>query len=197
VVTHVHLVRHGHHGLLGRMLCGRMSGVALDELGCRQMAATAETLRAIAPSTLQSSPQKRALESAGILAERCGLTVEVIPAFDEIDMGVWTGAEFGQLASDPEWQRWNEKRGSARPPAGESMVSLQNRVVRHIEQLRAIRGSIVIVSHAEPIRAALMHYLSVPLDAFQSVTIDPASISSILLDGTRGIVSRMNGEVTV
>src|SRR3954447_360028 len=196
VVTHVHLVRHGHHSLLGRVLCGRMPDVGLDELGCRQMAAVAEMVGAMFPSALQSSPQRRALQSAGIVAARCGLAVEIVPAFDEIDMGEWTGAEFSGLASDERWQRWNEKRGNTRPPGGESMVSVQTRVVGHIERLRTLGGSIVIVTHAEPIRAALMHYLALPLDAFHSVEIDPASISTISLEGSRGLVSRLNGEVT-
>jgi probable phosphoglycerate mutase len=173
-----------------------MPGVQLDELGCRQMAAVAQMIKQMFPSVLQSSPQRRALQSAGIVAARCGLAVEIVPAFDEIEMGEWTGAEFSSLASDDRWQRWNEKRGSTRPPGGESMVSVQTRVVRHIERLRALGGSIVIVTHAEPIRAALMHYLALPLDKFHSVEIDPASISTISLEGSRGLVSRLNGEVT-
>ena len=196
VTTQVHLVRHGHHALLGRVLCGRMPGVQLDELGCTQMAAVAQMIKQTCPLALQSSPQRRALQSAGIVAAACGLAVEIVPAFDEIEMGEWTGAEFSDLASDDRWQRWNEERGSTRPPGGESMVSVQTRVVGHIERLGALGGSIVIVTHAEPIRAALMHYLALPLDAFHSVEIDPASISTISLDGSRGLVSRLNGEVT-
>src|SRR5256885_17269203 len=90
VTTHVHLVRHGHHSLLGRVLCGRMPGVQLDELGCDQMAVTTEVIRRSVPLAVQSSPQRRALQSAGIIAARCQLAVEIVPAFDEIDMGLWT-----------------------------------------------------------------------------------------------------------
>jgi broad specificity phosphatase PhoE len=195
VERHIHLVRHGHHALLGRVLCGRMPGVQLDALGCRQMAAVAEIMRRAGPLVLQSSPQRRALQSAGIVGARCGLPVEIVAAFDEIDMGEWTGAEFADLASDQGWQRWNDSRGSTRPPRGESMLALQTRVVSHIEQLGGSAGSVIIVSHAEPIRAALMHYLSVPLDDFQSVEVDVASISTISLEGRRRYISRLNGEV--
>jgi len=196
VATHIHLVRHGHHSLLGRVLCGRMPGVQLDELGCDQMAVTTEVIRRTVPLAVQSSPQRRALQSAGIIAARCQLAVEIVPGFDEIDMGRWTGAKFADLASDKAWQRWNEKRGSTRPPGGESMAALQRRVIRHVERLRGQDATIVIVSHAEPIRAALMYYLRMPLDRFHSVAIDPASISTISLQGSRSIVSCVNGEVT-
>jgi broad specificity phosphatase PhoE len=196
VATDIHLVRHGHHSLVDIVLCGRMPGVQLDELGCQQMAAVAELVRQIAPCALQSSPQPRALQSAGILASMCGLAVEVVSAFDEIELGAWTGTDFARLAGDKVWHRWNKQRSSTQPPGGESMVALQTRVVRHIEQLRSVSGPIVIVSHAEPIRAALMYYLRVPLDDFRSVAIDPASVSTITLEGSRARVARLNGEVT-
>jgi broad specificity phosphatase PhoE len=195
VATHIHLVRHGHHPLLGSVLCGRMPGVELDQHGREQMMVTADAVKLAAPRCVQSSPQLRAVQSAAIVAVRCGLVVEIVPAVDEIDVGLWTGASFSELAPDKAWQRWNENRSSTHPPRGESMEMLQRRVVKHIEQSRGHGGDIVIVSHAEPIRAALMHYLDVPLDRFDCVAIDPASISTITLEGTRARVSCLNGEV--
>src|SRR2546423_15703518 len=145
VTTHVHLVRHGHHALLGRVLCGRMPGVQLDELGCSQMAAVAQMIKQTSPSALQSSPQRRALQSAGIVASTCGLAVEIVPAFDEIDMGEWTGAEFSGLASDERWQRCNGKRRNTRTPGGVSEVTCQARGVRHIRTFRALSRSISLL----------------------------------------------------
>jgi probable phosphoglycerate mutase len=173
-----------------------MPGVQLDELGCDQMATTAEIVRRYRPSAVQSSPQRRALQSAAIIANRCGCAVEIASGFDEIDMGSWTGAAFADLASDKKWRRWNARRGSARPPGGESMGEVQRRVIEHLEQLKGIVGDIVIVSHAEPIRAALMHYLAIPLDRFHSVQIDPASISTVRIEGSRRLVSCVNGKVS-
>lgn len=168
----------------------------LDELGCDQMARTAEILKANAPTVVQSSPQRRALQSAAIVADRCGCTVEIASGFDEIDMGRWTGAAFADLATDKQWRKWNERRGSSRPPGGESMAALQRRGIEHLEQLKGIVETIVIVSHAEPIRAALMFYLGIPLDHFHSIAIDPASISTIRLEGSRRLVSCVNGKVS-
>jgi broad specificity phosphatase PhoE len=196
VTTHIHLVRHGRHALLGRVLCGRMHGVHLDERGCEQMKAAAEMLKLSAPQALRSSPQRRALQSATIITATLGLPIEIVPAFDEIDMGPWTGMEFSKLAEDWRWLQWNERRGSITPPEGESMAALQRRVVGYVEQLRLHEGSIVIVSHAEPIRAALMHYLGIPLDLFHSIEIDPASVSTISFEGKQALVSRVNHGVT-
>lgn len=196
MVRTIHLVRHGHHALLGARLCGRMPGVELDDLGCQQMTGCAEMIPEV-PAAIQSSPQRRTQQSAFILAARFGVPVEIVPAFDEIDLGDWTSRSFADLESDRRWTRWNACRGACRPPNGESMWELQHRVVRHLEQLRTLQipGPIVIVSHAEPIRAALLHYSRIPLDNFLSVGVDPASISTLVVDDDGIRVSQINQQV--
>src|SRR3954447_3942430 len=116
----IHLVRHGHHPLLGKRLCGRMPGVQLDELGWRQMSRCAGLIGP-APAALQSSPQRRAQQSASILGWHFGVPVEIVPAVDEIDFGEWTSLGFEALEGDTRWTRWNARRGTSRPPGGESM----------------------------------------------------------------------------
>jgi probable phosphoglycerate mutase len=150
-----------------------------------------------APCAVQCSPQRRARQSAGIIASCVGLPVEIVTAMDEIDFGDWSGCAFEELAERPDWRRWNSHRGTSRPPKGESMRQLQQRVVRHLEQLRQEQGdgAIVIVSHAEPIRAALLHYARLPLDNFLSIAVDPASISTLSFDHTGAHVRRINQKV--
>jgi broad specificity phosphatase PhoE len=196
MVQTIHLIRHGHHALLGQMLCGRMAGIRLDDLGCRQMERCAELIRPT-PSAIQASPQPRARQSAAILAWHFRLPVEIVPAIDEIDCGDWTGQPFAALANDPRWTQWNEKRGASCPPNGENMRRLQQRVVEHVEQLGRDRtdGTILIVSHAEPIRAALLHYAGIALDNFLSIEVDPASISTLSVDEAGIRIEQINQRV--
>jgi len=193
MVKTIHLVRHGHTALLGRVLCGRMSDIRLDALGCRQILTCAESM-VPTPSAIHTSPQQRTLQSAGILAWYFGLPVEIVPALDEIDFGAWSGHTFHDLDDDPCWKLWNSRRGTSRPPNGESMGSLQQRVVRYLEQLRkdTADATIVVVSHAEPIRAALLHYTDTSLDDFLSISVDPASISTLCFDRAGVRISRIN-----
>ncbi|WP_024511287.1 histidine phosphatase family protein [Bradyrhizobium sp. ARR65] len=196
MVQAIHLVRHGHHALLQRVLCGRMPGVGLDERGCREIARCAEFL-VPPPTAIQCSPQRRAHQSADILASRLGLAVEIAPAMDEIDLGEWTGRRFDELNDDPGWARWNSRRGDSQPPNGETMRSLQQRVVEHLEQLRNgnAGGTVVIVSHAEPIRAALLHYSGLSLDDFPAIEVAPASISTLSVDGSGIHITGINQRV--
>jgi broad specificity phosphatase PhoE len=192
----IHLVRHGHHAMLGHRLCGRMPGVQLDDLGCRQMSRCAEMI-AETPAAIQSSPQRRTQQSASILAWHFGLPVEIAPDVDEIDYGKWTSRAFADLEGDKRWNRWNTRRSNSRPPAGESMRALQQRMVQHLEQLRRAEadGAIVIVSHAEPIRAALLYYSRTALDNFLSIEVDPASVSTLAVNKSGIRISRINQNV--
>jgi broad specificity phosphatase PhoE len=196
MVERIHLVRHGHHAVLGHRICGRMPGVQLDDLGCRQMSRCAEMIPG-RPVAIQSSPQRRALQSASILAWHFGLPVEIAPEADEIDYGEWTSQAFADLEGDTRWNRWNTRRSSSRPPGGESMRALQQRVVQHLEQLRRVQtgGAIIIVSHAEPIRAALLYYSRTPLDNFLSIEVAPASVSTLAVDSTGIRISQINRQV--
>src|SRR5689334_13352735 len=109
MTTTLHLIRHGHHPLLGRILCGRMAGVELDEQGSRELEICAELLDP-APTIVQSSPQLRARQSAEIIAARYRLPVDIAAALDEVDVGDWTGRSFSQLEADLAWRRWNDQR---------------------------------------------------------------------------------------
>ncbi|MGY4630020.1 histidine phosphatase family protein [Bradyrhizobium sp. USDA 4486] len=192
----IHLIRHGHHALLGHVLCGRMAGVELDEVGCIQMSSTAEQLRP-RPAIIQSSPQRRALQSASILAAHLGQAVEIVPALDELDYGAWTGRTFAELDGDAHWSLWNSARATSHPPGGESMQALQQRVVGHIEHLFGDPCSdiVAVVSHAETIRAALLHYAGIALDDFLAIEIDPASISTLSIKGTKLQIVAINQQV--
>ena len=61
------------------------------------------------------------------------------------------------------------------------MSELQVRVVRGILSLVATHQSerIVIVTHAEPIRAAILHYRQIPLNEFARIQVDPGSLTTL------------------
>jgi probable phosphoglycerate mutase len=77
------------------------------------------------------------------------------------------------------------------------MRALQQRMVQHLEQLRRAEadGAIVIVSHAEPIRAALLYYSRTALDNFLSIEVDPASVSTLAVNKSGIRISRINQNV--
>jgi broad specificity phosphatase PhoE len=173
----IYLVRHGCHSLLNRVLCARLRDVPLSEEGVQQARWLAVQFATRPIDLVQSSPRKRSRQTAEPIARRHALEIECAEDFDEIDMGEWSGRSFESLVHDPLWLYWNKRRGSARPPNGESMAELQARVLAHLHRLLAQRLKAVIVTHAEPIRAVLLHYLKRPLDRYAEIDIAPGSVS--------------------
>ena len=66
-------------------------------------------------------------------------------------------------------------------PGGESFSEMQHRIVSTLDRLRAAHpgGTIVCVSHADPIKAAVAHALGTHLDLFQRIVISTCAISVI------------------
>lgn len=179
-------LRHGSHDRLGRILCGRMPGVSLSEAGRAEARAVAEGLaRRLAGARglrLLSSPQPRTRETAAPLVEALAVEAEIRDELDEIAFGDWTGKPFAALEGDPAWNAWNTARGSARPPGGESMAEVQARVGGLLERLAAEEGApVILVSHGDPIRAALLGVLGLSLDAYDRLVVAPASCSEVEL----------------
>lgn len=198
VATKLLLVRHAKHELLGHVLCGRMPGVSLGVTGRQQASRLGVRLQREGLTALYTSPLARARETAAVIGTQCGFAPIVTAAFDEIDFGRWTSATFERLNPDPDWQRWNAERGTARPPDGESMTEVQARAVDGVRQIEARHpdAGAAVVSHADVIKAILAWCLRLPLDAHAQFEIAPGSVSAMALWGTGAKVLWMNEAVT-
>jgi broad specificity phosphatase PhoE len=181
-----HLLRHGEHGLLGRVLAGRMPGVGMTERGRAEIAAQGERLAAEKIAAIYASPLQRTRETAELVAERLGLPIGFRDDLIELDFGEWTGATFDSIRADPRWQAWSTQRSLATIPGGESMRAVQHRVVAAIVELneRHLHQTVVLVSHGDVIRSALVFLLGMPLDFYNRIEIGQGSISTVRIDAS-------------
>jgi broad specificity phosphatase PhoE len=171
------LVRHATCERMDEMLLGRTVDSPLDARGMQQAAAMARALSSHRELLIVASPRRRAQQTAAAIAAMTDAEIVTSHDIDEVDFGEWSGRTFLQLADDPDWRRWNEQRSLARTPAGESIADIQTRVLRHLQQLQdELPGrSIVLVTHAEVIRAVVLHWLEAPVDGYYRLAISPAS----------------------
>ena len=81
------------------------------------------------------------------------------------------------------WQVVVTSPSRIRFPGGESLLEMQQRMVATIEELaqRHRKQTIALVGHADPIKAAVSHYLGQPLDLFNRIDISPASVTILNL----------------
>jgi broad specificity phosphatase PhoE len=177
----VYLVRHAVHEESGRALSGR-NDVRLSERGREQATRLGQHLRRRDVRALQSSPRIRARETAAILGHALGLGVEIVEALDEIDFGAWSGLAFAELEEDARWRRWNEARGTAAIPGGETMGQAVERIAGHLARIaRDGPTPVVCVSHCDIIRGAVARILGLDLDHLLRFDVDEASITSIVV----------------
>ena len=124
---------------------------------------------------IYSSPLERAKETAAPIAKTRGLRTKIDRGLLECDFGEWTGAELKKLMKLPEWGTVQRAPSTFRFPGGESFTEMQTRMVSTLDRLRAAHpgGTIVCVSHADPIKAAVAHALGTHIDLFQRIVISP------------------------
>ncbi len=195
-MTILFLVRHAVHDLVGKALVGRAPGVPLSPEGVRQAEGLRHRFAREPIVRLLSSPIQRCLETAAILAGAHDCVVEPVDDLLEIDCGEWTGSSFDSLAQDPRWHAWNDERHQTAIPGGETMRAVSMRVSRLLDLLTDQSGPVVLVTHADVIKAAIAGLIDMPLKLHHRLLIDPASITTIeMWEPGAGQIVRMNETV--
>ena len=180
--TTVLLVRHGNTPTTGKVLPGRAKGLHLSDVGRGQADAAAQRIAALARvDAVYCSPLERARETAAPIAAARGLRARIDRGLLECEFGDWTGADLARLMKKPEWATVQRAPSTFRFPNGESFTEMQVRMVSALDRLRSAHpgGTIVCVSHADPIKAAVAHAVGTHLDLFQRIVISTCSISAL------------------
>lgn len=203
--TTVLLVRHGTTDTTGKVLPGRAAGLHLSEKGRGQAMAASERIAAwsealqrhTAPAghggrrrgqqpspgitAVYASPLERTRETASPIAKALNLRVQADRGLLECDFGEWTGASLKDLSKLPEWTTVQRYPSGFRFPGGESFVGMQTRIVEALARIKASHPgeTVVAVSHADPIKAAVAEAVGTHLDLFQRIVISPCSVTAI------------------
>lgn len=175
------LVRHAPTPETGNCLTGRTPGVSLGGRGKKDAEAAAAALAGLEAAAVYTSPIERTLETAQIIARPHGLSPIIDQGLIEIDFGAWTGQPFEALEATELWKTVQRRPSRVRFPGGESFVSAQVRAVESIERIAEAHSgqTAVAVSHCDVIKLILSHFLGQPLDLFQRIHIDTASVSDL------------------
>jgi probable phosphoglycerate mutase len=193
--TLVLLVRHGQTPTTGSTLPGRAKGLHLAEKGQAQAEAVAARIGALTNvEAVYASPLERTRETAAPIGRAVGQRVRVDKGLLECEFGEWTGRKLSELNKLPEWQTVQRYPSGFRFPGGESFSEMQQRMVATLDRLGAAhRGkAVVLVSHADPIKAAVAHALGTHLDLFQRIVVSPCSVTAILQTPTGPVVLAVN-----
>jgi broad specificity phosphatase PhoE len=136
------------------------------------------------------SPLARAVETAALLGLE-GAIAE--PALREADFGSWTGRSLADVADeDPVSVRAWMTDADAVPHGGESLRAVVGRVGRWLDEQASTDGRSVAVTHGGVVKAAVVHALAAPLDAFWRVDVGPLAATELHAHDGRWTVAYVN-----
>lgn len=184
VVAHAfsfYLARHGETADNARRVFQGQAGSGLNRLGRAQAARLAERMRLAPPSAIVASDLERAVETARIVSEACGIAVELDKGLREVDVGAWTGKSYEQVAElfPEQWAAW-ESGLDVRRGGGETYAELAERIERAIagiaarwsdsaEVEKAAVRRILVVSHGGAIKSWIAKLLGLSADGLRAL----------------------------
>lgn len=174
------LIRHGQTDWnVERKVMGR-NPIPLNTTGRAQARDLAKGLKNIPIHAIYTSPTKRTMQTAQILMKgRDTVPLMQEEGFTEIEYGEWVGHDINQLLPSEQFQAYLKKPSEYAIPGGETVVGAMQRAVAAVEKIRTSHKGqrVAAFSHADVIRAIVVHYLKLPLDEWQGFSIDNASMS--------------------
>jgi probable phosphoglycerate mutase len=186
--THLVLVRHAVTAQTGPLLSGRTPGIDLSDEGRAQAEALGARMATLPIAAVYASPIERTTQTAEAIARHHALAVRCLDGVLEADYGEWTGRAIADLAETDLWKVVQRTPSRVTFPGGEAMATMQTRMVAALEAVVADHPGelVVVVSHADPIKAAIAHFTGVHLDLFQRIVVSPASVTAFAF-GQHGV----------
>ena len=142
--TVIHVIRHGRTALNALKRFRGRRDVPLDGEGHAEVEHAAATLADRPITLVAASPLTRAQETAAPIASLMGLEIETDADLLDLDHGSWESLTAAEAeADDPAgYATWRKDPRASRPPGGESMAEVEQRIVRSVNRVprRRYRG---------------------------------------------------------
>ncbi len=168
------------HGETNANLAGRFAGWSddrLNERGRSQCAELAASLEGEGVDALFTSPVRRAVETAGILAASLAAPVRTVHDLREIELGPWKGMTEEEVSRDrlAEYEEWRHTPHTLELPGRESLAALRERSLAALGRVaheRAERPDVpaLVVTHLAVIRVLWLTAGGRPLAEYHSIT---------------------------
>lgn len=184
-MTTILLVRHGESTANLEELFAGDYDAPLTPLGHTQAECTANfVLNNYKVDAVFSSDLARAYDTGKHIADKLQLPVQTDKGLREINGGLWEAKPFARLGDThpEEYRLILNDIGNAWCPEGESVAQLDRRVWETVCRIaREHEGkTVVIATHATPVRVVQWHMTGLPADAMQSIPwVSNASVTEL------------------
>lgn len=176
-------MRHGQaENNVSRILVGRHIESHLTETGRQQVADSARQLKGVAIDHVYVSPVLRAIETAQIVCQILGMDYRVDERLYETEMGKLVGKNYEELTTKygDLFQRFYSEHDPVLEGFGvETFASIKHRVKSLLDDLLRTHEdrNVLMVTHLDPIKAAIANLLDLKPEALYRWHIRNASLT--------------------
>jgi alpha-ribazole phosphatase len=194
----IFLVRHGEvEGNSGeRLFFSGWNDVPLTPRGRRQAEAVTQRLEREKVDVIYASDLQRARVTAETIAAPHGQNVHTDACWRESSFGQWSGCSESDILQ--QWpQLWQERQAdpvTVRPPDGESLQDLLNRVQPAWQKIVQTHehDNVVLVAHQGTVRMLLCAILGIPPANYRRVRIANCSVTRVEIAAGKALVVSVN-----
>jgi len=185
----LYLVRHSRPAI-AKGICYGQTDLDVAETFAEDLKLICSKLMDVSVSIGFSSPLQRCTK----LAERLPLkSLKTDPLLMELNFGDWEMQAWEQIPRQ-QIAAWSATYIDMPPPNGESFATLQQRVIKFINQLKNQHqgDNILIITHAGVIRAMLALALNLPLSEVFKFQLDYGSVTQLTFNESVHSVGYIN-----
>ena len=169
----IYMIRHGQTEMSTRMLLQGRSDTPLNDTGIAQAREAAERLKDLKFDYVFTSPLKRAVQTAQLIAPSVRPVIE--PRLIEMDYGPYEGLDLKHLPPEILWFFSDFVHNPA--PAGmEQLSSVVERVGSFLEEIRNLEGNLLISAHAISMKGMLEYLTPVSRGSYWSKNIGNCAV---------------------
>ena len=194
-MTEITLARHGEtEWNVGEIFRGRVD-VELNETGRKQAELLAKYLSEVKIEAIYSSPLKRALRTAEMIANYHQLEVETAPGLIDLDYGKWQGLPHQEVKDKYEelYVKWISHPDKVKMPEGESLSGVRKRAIGVVDEVIAkYEGTVILVSHRVVNKVLICALLGLDNSHFWNIRQDTCGITTFTYENGQFILTKHN-----
>lgn len=194
-MTEIILIRHGEtEWNVAEVFRGRID-IELNQTGIKQAELLAEYLSDLKLDAIYSSPLKRALTTAELVAGSHKLDVEIAPGLIDFDYGKWQGLPHQEVKDKYKelYAEWISHPDKVKIPAGESLDDVRKRAIGVVDDVIAkYEGTVVLVSHRVVNKVLICALLGLDNSHFWNIRQDTCGITTFIYENERFILTKHN-----
>jgi len=182
-MTTIMLIRHGDTDWNVEEIFRGRADVELNQTGIAQAQALASHLESVPMEAVYSSPLKRALKTAQIIASSNKISVIPSQELIDIDYGKWQGLPSRVVKDQYKtlYEEWLKKPHLVEIPGGETLKDVRKRTLRLINQIvTRHEGTVAAISHRVVHKVIICTLLGLGISHFWNIKLDTCGITTFV-----------------